>query len=162
MPVLVSDTSVLIDLERGEVLEAAFRLQDTLVVPDLLYDQELKSESGPRLLQLGLRVERLPPETVTVAVVLRRDHPTLSVPDCFALALAESQRWPLLTGDGTLRALAERRQLECHGVLWLFDRMHVESVVPPAVLHACLTALAAHPRCRLPRADVAQRLATYV
>lgn len=41
MKVLVSDTSVLIDLERVQVLEPSFRLPFEFVVPDLLYDLEL-------------------------------------------------------------------------------------------------------------------------
>jgi hypothetical protein len=161
MHFLVSDTSVLIDLGRGTLLEAVFRLQDAFVVPDLLYEQELKSEEGPRLQQLGLRVEPLPPEMVIAAAALRREHPALSVPDCFALVLAEANRWTLLTGDGRLRALALRRQLDCHGVLWLLDRMLVEAVATAAALHAGLTAIAMHPRCRLPARDVRERITNY-
>jgi hypothetical protein len=36
MKVLVSDTSVLVDLERGGLLEAVFKLPVELAVPDLL------------------------------------------------------------------------------------------------------------------------------
>ncbi len=42
MKVLVSDTSALVDLERGSLLDAAFRLPFEFVVPDLLYERELK------------------------------------------------------------------------------------------------------------------------
>ena len=44
MIVLVSDTSVLIDLERGGLLEVAFSCGHQLVVPDLLYVLELEPE----------------------------------------------------------------------------------------------------------------------
>lgn len=37
MKILVSDTSVLIDLDRGCLVEAAFRLPFEFTVPDLLY-----------------------------------------------------------------------------------------------------------------------------
>ena len=49
MIVLVSDTSVLIDLERGGLLEVAFSCGHQLVVPDLLYVLELEPENGPLL-----------------------------------------------------------------------------------------------------------------
>ncbi len=65
----------------------------------------------------------------------------------------------LLTGDAPLRALAEAEQVECHGVLWLIDRMDAELVAEPAVLRAGLDRLARHPRCRLPRAEIDARLA---
>ena len=42
MRVLVSDTSVPIDLERGLLLESALRLPFAFAVPDLLYERELK------------------------------------------------------------------------------------------------------------------------
>ena len=42
MIILVSDTSILIDLERGGLLEAAFSCGLTMVVPDLLYERELE------------------------------------------------------------------------------------------------------------------------
>jgi len=38
MIVLVSDTCILIDLERGGLLETAFSCGFTMVVPDLIYD----------------------------------------------------------------------------------------------------------------------------
>lgn len=161
MPLLVSDTSVLIDLRHGNLLEAAFRLQDTFAVPDLLFERELKLDRGAALQALGLRVESLSSEMVIAAMHVQRGHPLLSIPDCFALALAEANGWTLLTGDAVLRALAHRRQLDCHGVLWVFDRMHIEKVASLAALHAGLTAIAAHPRCRLPAREIAQRLAAY-
>ena len=49
MKVLVSDTSVLIDLERGSLLETSFRLPFEFAVPDLLYQQELKDHGGGAL-----------------------------------------------------------------------------------------------------------------
>ena len=47
MNVLVSDTSVLIDLERGSLLETSFALTFRFAVPDLLYRQELAEHGGP-------------------------------------------------------------------------------------------------------------------
>ena len=59
MRVLVSDTSILIDLERASLLRAAFSLDAEFVVPDLLYERELRDSGGADLLALGLRVETL-------------------------------------------------------------------------------------------------------
>jgi hypothetical protein len=161
MPILVSDTSVLIDLGRGTLLAAVFGLPDTLVVPDLLYDRELKRHGGARLEELGLRVEELSAEALAVAVGLLRANPILSAEECFALTLAEANRWTLLTSDGPLRALALARKLECHGALWLLDRMLDTEAATAAALHLGLTAIAEHPRCRLPSCEVKVRLERY-
>ena len=53
--VLVSDTSVLIDLDRGSLVEPAFRLPFGFTVPDLLYERELKAHGGPDLIRLMMR-----------------------------------------------------------------------------------------------------------
>ena len=161
MRVLVSDTSVLIDLERGALLDATFRLPFEFTVPDLLYERELKEYGGERLCRRGLRVSGLDGDGVARALRYRREWPVLSLPDCFALALAAGNRWILLTSDAALRGLANAEHVDCHGVLWLMDEMHRTASATVRELHDGLAAISAHPRCRLPRGDVRTRLARY-
>lgn len=161
MSVLVSDTSVLIDLERAQLLEDMFLLPFEFAVPDLLYERELAGELGDRLVALGLRVEILTPAELLRATVAQRQNTRLSVPDTFAFAIAHSRRWTLLTGDGSLRDLAVAEAIEMHGVLWLFDQFADGNHVPVDRLHNGLTALFEHPRCRLPVAEVRRRLSRF-
>ena len=161
MHVLVSDTSVLVDLERGSLLEASFRLPFRFVVPDLLYERELKNYGGDELMKLGLVVEELDGDGVSLALAYRQQAPALSLPDCFALALAQTHSWILLSGDRALRQLAAEEAVECHGVLWLLDEMHNADVVSVQRLHDSLTAIAKHPRCRLPKPEIRRRLTRY-
>ena len=91
--ILVSDTSVLIDLQRGGLLEALFALPHEFAVPDVLYDHEMQGDWGEGLVRLGLRVEEVSKEGVANALRYRQQRATLSVPDSFALALAMIQRW---------------------------------------------------------------------
>lgn len=100
MRILVSDTSVLIDLERGGLLDGCFSLSFEFAVPDLLYARELADHGGPALVARGLRVEGLTGDEVTIAQDVRGAHPKLSLPDAFAYALASQRGWTLLTGDG--------------------------------------------------------------
>ena len=158
MPILVSDTSVLIDLERAALLEEMFLLPFEFAVPDLLYARELAGELGDRLIQLGLRIEELTPVELRRATAVNRQHSRLSVPDTFAFAIAESRSWGLLTGDGTLRELAIAEQIDMHGALWLFDQLADGNYVGIDRLHGGLARLAAHPRCRLPANEVRHRL----
>ena len=156
--VVVSDTSVLIDLERGTLLEAAFRLPFAFAVPDLLYEQELKANNGVRLRELGLRISELDGDGVAAALTYRRREPALSAPDSFALALAVRSEWTLLTGDAALRKLAEELRVDCHGLLWLLDLMLSVQAATQGELHSGLLAISEHPRCRLPKAEVRKRL----
>ena len=145
MRVLVSDTSVLIDVERGGFLEAIFSLPYEFAVPDVLYHREMVGEWGERLLRLGLRVEEVSEGGVINALRYRAQRQVLSVPDCFALALAKEHEWLLLTGDGQLRELAAGENVECHGVLWLLDRMEEVGTLGIQPLHDGLETLAGHP-----------------
>lgn len=151
LQVLVSDTSVLIDLERGSLLNATFRLPYEFAVPDLLYRQELQNWNG----------EELDGSGVNRALAYRQQVPALSLPDCFALALAQTRSWILLSGDNVLRQLAASQVVECHGVLWLLDEMRTTGVASNRELHDGLSTMAAHPRCRLPKAEIRRRLASY-
>jgi hypothetical protein len=161
MKVLVSDTSVLVDLERGALIESCFRLPFEFAVPDLLYRRELSDHGGPELMKIGLRVEELSPAELGLAQNVRGEHPKLSLPDAYAYVLASSRAWALLTGDGELRTLAQTKKVQCFGVLWLCDQIFESNANEAAKLLAGLEAIAGHPRCRLPRAEITIRLERY-
>jgi hypothetical protein len=161
MRILVSDTSVLIDLERGQFLDSCFRLPFEFAVPDLLYARELSAYGGPALVACGLRIEELTSEEVSAAQQVRSVRPKLSLPDAFAYSLASARGWTLLTGDGELRALALAEQMPFFGVLWVLDQLFDGKVIEAATVIAGLEAISAHPRCRLPRAEIQARLERY-
>jgi hypothetical protein len=161
MKILVSDTSVLIDLERGGILDSCFKLPFEFAVPDLLYNRELAAYEGPRLIELGLRVEELSGLEVAAAQAVRTAHPRLSLSDAFAYALASLRGWTLLTGDGELRAIAKAEKVPFFGVLWVLDQLLDTAVVEASILASGLETIAAHPRCRLPAREIQVRLQQY-
>ena len=166
MDVMVADTSVLIDLERGSLLEQSFTLPFRFKVPDLLYRNELANRRegpafGEHLLQLGLEVVELNGDEVSRAVFIERENRSLSLPDSFALALSASRKWTLLTGDAVLRAVAQCMGVTCHGVLWVLDRIHSAGIATPEELTAGLGRIRDHPRCRLPRDEIDTRFRRY-
>ena len=161
METLVSDTSVLIDLDRGTLVEATFRLPFEFTVPDLLYERELKEHGGPDFVRLGLRIAELDGDGVSLALGYRRKRRPLSLPDSFALALAKTNVWTLLSGDRELRELAGEEEVRCHGVLWLLDQMLEQRVIDLDDLRAGLGKIAAHPRSRLPKSEIRKLLLAY-
>lgn len=159
MDVLISDTSVVIDLERAEILEYVFALPYRFVVPDALYEQELKDYGGERLIAKGLQVRSLTGGQVQEAQRLRTLERRISIHDSYALSLAKAEAAILLAGDAAMRRLAAAEGVRCHGVLWVFDQLEDKQSVSPALLFEALTRLVAHPRCRLPREEINLRLA---
>ncbi len=161
MVILVSDSSVLIDLERGELLEHAFSCGLIMAVPDLMYQNELEDVNGPYLRTLGLNVLSLTPAEMEIAQTIKDKRPALSSPDCFALCCALRQGHVLLTGDMNLRNEAIVRNAEVYGLLWLLDQMEACGMFSSTLLHEGLSKIVAHPRSRLPKEEVNARLSKW-
>jgi len=158
MLVLVSDTSVLIDLDRGSLLEAAFSCGLTMIVPDILYERELEGHNGAYLRTLGLGVVALTPEEVTLAQTVKQERKGLSLSDCFALSCAHRADHCLVSGDKTLRSEAVKRLGNVYGLLWILDRMEESGKVSVQQLWDGLTAIREHRTCRLPQEEIKVRL----
>ena len=161
MQVLVSDTSVLIDIQRASLMTRIFDLPYEFIVPDVLYETELLDWMGPELVEMGLGVAELDAHETLRATLLKREQARLSTPDVFAFCLAAERGWTLLTGDGALRKEANRQKLTMHGVLWLFDELENHGVCTYDLLFDGLETLRKHPRCRLPTKEVNIRMAKY-
>ena len=141
---------------------SCFRLPFEFAVPDLLYRRELAEYGGPDLAKArSSRSKNSRSQNWPVVQGLRGTHPKLSLPDAYAYSLASARQWTLLSGDGELRALAQAQQVTCFGVLWLCDQLFDGKVMDAATLAAGLEAIGAHPRCRLPRAEITVRLERY-
>ncbi len=158
MILLVSDTSVLIDLERGGLLSVAFATGIPMLVPDLLYAKELEPYNGAYYRSLGLQVVSLQPDELSFAQQVKNERKPLSLPDCFALACARRQDHALLTGDGALRAAAKDYGIQMVGLLWLLDGLAESCAATHSTLHEGLTKISQGPRCRLPKSEIQKRL----
>src|SRR5262245_5290760 len=149
MEILVSDTSVLIDLERAGLETVVFATGNRLVVPDLLYQHELAEHGGQAWIDRGLRVVTLDEAEVSAAQGVFQAQKAASLNDCFSFSIAQSRGCILLTGDAALRQLAETNGVECHGILWVADLM-ADAGIDHALIANGLEGLLAHPKCRLP------------
>jgi hypothetical protein len=122
MLLIISDASVLIDIECGELTSAMFSLSCQFAVPDILFDEELAEQHG-HLLQFGLISKTMSGELVGEAYVLRQQYFRTSVNDLLALTLARHENCQLLTGDKALRDVAKELSVEVHGTIWLVEQM---------------------------------------
>jgi predicted nucleic acid-binding protein len=156
MLILISDANILIDLEEGELIRFLFQLPYRFTVPDLLFYDEL-AEHHAYLLQQGLLLGEMTPQTLRYVsqLVMRVQGPSRY--DCFALALAKQENCPLLTGDKALRMAAKAEQVEVRGMLWLVEEMVRYAIIDRAAAHRAYSLMRASGR-RLPWEMAFQRL----
>lgn len=161
MKVLVSDSSILIEFAKRELLGKMFDLEFEFAVPDLLFHEEL-IDLGPYarqdLLEYGLRVEPLDAEGLQSANAYQVERPALSLVDSFALALADLQDWQLLTEDRTMRNVAESKGIVCLGALWIFDRMLDACILPTSQARVALDSMYDDPRCPVAKDELVVRI----
>jgi predicted nucleic acid-binding protein len=148
MLLLISDANILMDVEVGDLVAPMFSLGYQFAVPDVLYYEELE-EQHAHLLDMGLQTRTLSAKSVEHVQSLSQTYARPGRNDLFALALAEVEKCPLLTGDAALRQAAEMEQVEVRGTVWLIAEMVREKRVTVAVARAALHKMRVNGR-RLP------------
>lgn len=148
MLLLISDANILMDVEIGDLVAPMFSLGYQFAVPDILYYEELE-EQHAHLLGMGLQARTLSAQSVERVQSLAQIYAKPGRNDLFALALAEAEKCPLLTGDAALRQAAEAEQLEVKGTVWLIGEMVREQRITVAVARAALSKMRLNGR-RLP------------
>lgn len=122
MLLIISDASVLIDIECGELTSAMFSLPFQFTVPDILFAEGLAERHG-HLSRLGLISKTMSGDLVAEAYSLHQKYIKPSVNDMLALTLAKHEGCQLLTGDKALREVAKEFNVEVHGTIWLVEQM---------------------------------------
>ena len=161
MKVLVSDSSILIEFSKRELLDRMFLLEFQFAVPDLLFHEELidlGAYSRQDLLGFGLKVESLDAEGVEMAIAYQAERPALSLVDSFSLALASGRGWKLLTEDRVMRSVAESEGIAHRDAMWLVDSMLDAGIVSGTHVVDVLEAMRDDPRCPVPIPDLALRI----
>ena len=117
---VVSDSSVLIDLCKLDLLPLFFDLPRDFLVPLAVWEEldAHKRQLAPFVQKSRLQID----DTVSLATAhgLQEKHGRLSLPDCSAILLAQKRGAILLTSDKAMRKLAVAMRLECHRHKWAF------------------------------------------
>lgn len=162
MRVVVNDASSLIDLRKGQLLPAVVQLPYRLVIPHPVRQSEILdfSRKDWRLLDdAGVETHDLAGPEVTRAHRIKRDHGRLSANDCFCLVTVEQfDDAVLLTGDQTLRLVAQSHDLEVHGVLWVVEELRRRALTPNSLLRFALTTWRDDPSVFLPDGEIGRCL----
>lgn len=159
MLLLISDANILMDVEVGDLVAPMFSLGYQFAVPDILYYEELE-EQHAHLLDMGLQCRTLSAKTIERVQALAQTYTRPGRNDLFALALADAEACPLLTGDAALRQAAEAENVEAKGTIWLIGEMVRERRITVAVARAALNKMRLNGR-RLPWRVAEQMLVAF-
>lgn len=155
MLLLISDANILMDVEVGDLVAPMFSLGYQFAVPNVLYYEEME-EQHAHLLDMGLQVRSMSAKSVERVQALIQTYAKPGRNDLFALALAEAEKCPLLTGDAALRTAAETEKVEVKGTVWLISEMVRQQRITVPVARAALQRMRVNGR-RLPW-DVAEKI----
>lgn len=163
--IVISDSSVLMDLAIGRLLEATPKLPFRFEIPDVMFTSELLDlgdYTRDQLVEFGFRIGTLEGDGVIRAFSYFQEYRTLlSERDCFALVLAEERKAILMSGDRRLREISEVKGVEVHGVLWIADLILEHRVLSASALAKRLEKLSRNPRCRLPKKELMKRITAW-
>ena len=158
MRVVISDSSVLIDLAKVKLIEITLALPYEFIIPDVIFADELidlQHYKREQLLELGFKTGSLDGKQVGIALQYGFNYKPLTTNDCFALVLAESiEQAILLTGDGDLRKTAQKHKVETHGIIWLCEQIRENQRGDDKILRTALEILRDDPRSRIPSREL--------
>jgi hypothetical protein len=156
LKIVVSDSSVVMDLAKVRLIEPVLQLPFEFMIPDVILAEELLdlgAYTAKGLLALGFVQGELDGGDSRQARDYFAKNRRLSLNDCFAWRLAEVHKAILMTGDATLRTIATAAKIEVHGMLWAVEMMFKHKTSPVAALAKALDHLGSDPLVRLPPAE---------
>lgn len=155
-PAYILDTSVIIDLYAGGLLDKLPLLPFRLLTADVIV-AELQVPDGQELVKQGLAIGELSGAQVLEVHRLVSRYRRVSTNDLFALVLAKSSGATLLTSDRHLAKAAQEQAVTVHGTLWILDEMVRTGLIAPAAAAEGLQQMLLS-GSRLPRTECQRRL----
>lgn len=162
--IVVSDTNVFIDLIDADLLDVFFQLPWEIHTTDAVI-LELKRQFQLELVNKYIQMERMKVVTFEAATIMQiarlcstqKGKSNVSMTDCTVWYYAKENGYKILTGDRQLRNAALKDGVEVHGVLYIFDKLVENSIIPEFYAAKQLRVLfSLNPR--LPKDEIDKRL----
>lgn len=123
--VVITDANIFIDLYELEIVNVFFSLE--LEVHTTLNVLNELSDPQRQILEAYISVKKLIvhnlQETDFIEIFQANYPKSLSQADKSVLHIAAQLRACVLSSDKVVRNYAKNKDIECHGMLWIFDRM---------------------------------------
>ena len=127
----VTDANVWISLiDHGGLLVEVFCLPFRWKTTNFIVS-ELGLTLGPIVIAKGLEEIDLPGDEILQVEALSAQYLGLSVADISALVVAKNRGLTLLTGDRSLRKVAESESVPVHGTIWILNQIVLYGIITP-------------------------------
>ena len=162
MEIIVNDTNIFIDLHSIGLLEALCELPYDVRTVDFVIAEITDHNQAEALSALTtegkIRIESFDAEELGEIISEHSSVPgNISIPDCSVCYYARKHSATLLTGDRQLRRYAEASNVSVRGVLFIFDELVANNVIPSQQAATKLRELLAI-NVRLPKAEIDKRI----
>ena len=160
--IVISDANVIFDLLSVQLLEAFFALPCEICTTDLVIS-EIERPEQQQIIQKFIKLKKLGVATFEfdefseILLLQSTSKNNTSIADCSVWYYAKKVDGRLLTGDGKLRAAAEKDNVKVSGVLYLFDNFVEYGLLSPLEAAENLEALM-NLNMRLPKAECEVRI----
>jgi len=142
--ITIQDANILLDLVKtglfDHCLALPFQFITTSIILDELYPGQIAIVQ-PHINSGKFTVQEITGEELEAINLLTITNTHLSEQDWSAYYFAEKLNALLLTGDKRLKAIADKKGIEAHGILWLPDMLVDTTVLAKKDAHAFLEAL---------------------
>ena len=162
MNIIVNDTNIFIDLHSVGLLDELCRLPYEIHTVDFVI-AEIKNQEQANVIQSFIDHGLIHVHFFSNTEVgeIASEHSTvsgnLSFTDISVCYYARKGLYKLITGDRRLRNYAENKDVEVHGILFLFDEMVGNAVITPEIGAIKLINLVSI-NIRLPKSEVELRI----
>ena len=162
MEIIVNDTNIFIDLHSigllGELCELQYDVRTVDFVINEITDPEQSKELSALAMKGKIRIESFNAEELEEIITEHSSVPgNISIPDCSVCYYARKHAATLLTGDRQLRKYAETSNVSVRGILFIFDELVANNVIPSQQAATKLRELVAI-NVRLPKAEIEKRI----
>lgn len=158
MHCLITDTSILVDLERLGLLQQAGRLNHKLHIVDIVLKVEC-SHLENHVIRNGFIIESLSGDELQETYRLINTTGKITIFDAMSYTLAKERGMVLATGDGPLRILARKTAVKYVGLLWFIKEMYLQGIIKAADAAQALNTVKRDKRFRIPESYVDEIIA---
>lgn len=152
MNIIISDTSIIIDLVKFGLIDYLFKIGYEIVVPDFIFSEfkKLGNIEPDYLIDKGMKVESFNEKEFGEILQIRDRKIALSIPDASAIFLAKKKKGILVTSDRAMYNTAGSDKVDVYRLLWLIEEFFIKHRNDKEIFFNALSKMKTDATCFVP------------